>query len=337
MNIDKALAKAFQDCKSNGINSINTCFYPNCSEKSINSHILQKNGIISSIAENSHVMEMQISKFKEEEHFFKRTGINIAFSFPCFCNKHDTELFELIETKEIDFSDYKSCLLFTLRTIYNEKYRKLVNVSMNRCLIENHSDLYDEEVLKISLDQEKMGISDIEKTERLIWDDLNNGTESFVFQTRKISKKEICLSSFYNYETTTEMEEYLKKYGTQKEDVIDVFINLFPYKNDSILMMAYKKKDEVIVKKYVNDFFAVNEKRLERKITNLLMFLCETWIISQSLYKKRIEGNDAFFGEAAEFSYRNMDERRFFDINIFRDNFCSKFKIWRKNFITLKF
>jgi hypothetical protein len=180
MDLKIKTAKAFHDCKTKASNNINQCFHPTCNEKSINSHILQKNGILSSIAEENHVVEMQINLFSDDVHFFKKIGINKAFSFNCFCLNHDTELFKSIEVEEIDFSSYKNLLLFTLRTIYNEKYRKLVNIDMYECQKTNHPDLYDVNILNGKLSQEKLGLIDIEKTELTIWEDLNNSTESYL-------------------------------------------------------------------------------------------------------------------------------------------------------------
>ncbi|MBG6062911.1 hypothetical protein IWX83_002717 [Flavobacterium sp. CG_9.1] len=325
------VAKAFHDCKAKAIDKINTCFHPDCSEKSISSHILQKNGILSSIAEDGHVIEMQINKFNENVHSFRKIGINKAFSFNCFCSTHDTELFKTIEVEEIDFSNYRNLLLFTLRTVYNEKFRKLVNVSMYECLIANHSDLFDMAVLNGSLSQEKLGINDLQKTENVIWKDLNNSSESYVFKVREISIKGICLSAFYNYETSLELQQYIRKYRKDKEDVSDIFVNLFPNKDKSVFMMAYKKENESDVKAYVNEFFTDSEKRLERKITNLMMFQCETWVISNNFYSKKINKNEGAFSYAASFSCENMNERKFFDLNIFHESFANKYRIFKKN------
>lgn len=325
------IAKAFHDCKSKAIDEIKICFHPTCNEKSINSHILQKNGILSSIAEEGHVTEMHINKFKENPHSFRKIGINKAFSFNCFCQTHDTELFKTIEIEEIDFSNYRNLLLFTLRTVYNEKFRKLVNVNMYECLIQNHSDLYDIDFLEGQLSQEKLGVTDLQKTEDVIWKDIDTGSESYVFNVREISKKEICLSAFYNYETSIELQRYIFKHHKDKEDVIDIFVNLFPHKNKSVFMMAYKKDNESDVKAYINEFFTENEKRLERKITNLMMFQCETWVVSNKFYSKKIEKNEEAFSYAVSFSGRNMNERKFFDLNVFQDDFGNKYRIFKKN------
>lgn len=331
MEIKIKIAKAFHDCKAKAIKNINLCFHPDCNEKSINSHILQRNGILSSIAEDGHVVEMQINKFGEEQHIFKKIGLNKAFSFNCFCQNHDTELFKSIEVQEIDFSSYKNLLLFTLRTVYNEKFRKMVNIEMYKSLISDHPDLFDINFLKGCLSQEQLGLNDLQKTENVIWEDLNTGSESYVFKVRQISKKDICLSAFYNYDTTLELQDYILKYRKDKEHVTDIFVNLFPYKNRSIYMMAYKKENEQHVKGYVNTFFKENEKRLERKITNLMMFQCETWVVSNKFFNKNIKTTQDSFSFAASFSVENMNERKFFDLNIFEQSFANKFKIFKNN------
>lgn len=325
VNQKKLSAKAFQECKTRAQKKIKKCFHPECNENSINSHILQRNGILSAIAEESHIMELEINQFREPSIFFIKTGLKEAFSFNCFCNYHDTELFQTIETTEIDFNNYKNVLLFTLRTIYNEKFKKIVNVDMYNCLIAGHSDKFRSDMLKELRLTESLGIKDIERTEKLIWEDLNNSNESFVFKIREIEFKEICLSAFYNYETSQELQFYIMQNGKHKEEVIDIFVNLFPYKDKSVFMMGYKKVDENQVSKYVEKFFVETEEKLEIRITNLMMFQCETWAISNTLYKERILGNDKIFDEAAKFSSKNYNERLFFDINIFNYDFIEKF------------
>lgn len=325
------IAAAFQKCKLKAISEINTCFHPECEKKSINSHILQKNGILSTLEKDGHVMEMGIDPFKSDIHYFNRIGIKKAYSFKCFCNTHDTVLFKSIETDVIDFTKYSNLVLFTLRTIYNEKFRKLVNVRMRELLNNAHSDLYDVDFLTEQNKQEKLGLSDIEKVENIIWNDINNGTQSFIFTTREVNHIDLCLSAFYNYETTSELDNYRRKYGKDKEDVSDIFINVFPYKKKTTVIMGYQKVNVKEVKGYVNTIMKESEKRFLRKLTNLLMFQCETWITSVNFYEKKIKKCEKYFGMAAVYSNKNFNERQFFQINLFQENFCDLMKQWKKN------
>ena len=308
-------AKTFEDSKKEAIKSINTCYHPNCNDKSINSHILQKNGILSSIATDGHLWELEINQFKNPRIGFKRTGINKIYSFNCFCNNHDRELFEKIETKVIDFDDYESCLLFTLRTIYNEMFRKQVNLKV-----------YEKLVAKI-------GLNDIKKIEEVIWRDINDGTETFIFENRAIKKIELCVSSFYNYDSSRELQEYILKYKKDMDRISSVFINCFPYEDNSILLMGYNKVDEKKLKGYFYTFFRENEKRVFRRLTNLILFQCETFAVSEKFYLEKLKGIENVYLDAIDFMMLNQDERKVYDLNFFDENFANKFHAWLKRMI----
>ncbi|PIA78028.1 hypothetical protein BFR04_07295 [Gaetbulibacter sp. 4G1] len=326
-------AKLFTKCKSSGISSINTCYHPSCNEKSINSHILQKNGILSTIATDRHIWEPEINQFKKPQFQFKRLGINQVYSFNCFCNKHDTDLFQKIETDNIDFEDYESCLLFTLRTLYNEIWRKEVNIKMYDCLIKESPKDFKNPYFLEHVRQENLGLNDLKFMETEIWNDLNNGTESYVFESRKINKVELCLSSFYNYDTTEEMHNYRLKNGKDMERVSEIFINIFPYENETILLMGYNKKDEQKVKGYFYTFFKESEKRLQRKLTNLMLFQCETWVVSEKFYNEKIKDIVELFASGFSFSCNNPNERQMFPLNIFKENFKKDYKKWNEKYV----
>lgn len=322
-------SKFFHETKKAAIKSIVSCYHPYCNEKSINSHILQKNGILSSISKDNHLWEHVLNQFKEPHFQFKRTGINEIFSFNCFCQKHDSELFKSIETENIDFKSYKSCLLFTLRTIYNEKFRKEVNIKIYETILV--SELYKNknlEFIKLTLEQEKLGWNDLLQNENDIWKDLNENSQSFVFEVREIEKIELCLSAFFNYETTIEMNLYRHQYGKDMDRISDIFINLFPYKNKSVLLMGYNKIDEKSVKGYFYTYFKESEKRVQRKLTNLFLFACETWVISEKLYTQKFKGIEDAIAYASKYSIKNYNERQNFALNMFLENFKFEMQKW---------
>lgn len=70
--LDKERAKIFVECKKKGIEKIKACFHPGYAEPSINSHILQQNGILSSIVSDHHVWEQDINPFYDPKFRFKR-------------------------------------------------------------------------------------------------------------------------------------------------------------------------------------------------------------------------------------------------------------------------
>jgi hypothetical protein len=326
-------AKLFTKCKNEGISSINICYHPKCSAKSINSHILQKNGILSSIAVDKHLWGFEIDTFKTPQFQFKRTGINKIYSFNCFCNQHDTDLFKKIENDNIDFNDYESCLLFTLRTVYNEIWRKQINIKMYDCLLREEPSKFNNPHFLEHVKQEKLGLGDLKFTESEIWNDLENGSKSYVFEKREMNEIDLCLSAFYNYDTSEEMNAYRNKHGKDMDRVAEIFINIFPYKNQSILLKGYHKKDETKVKGYFYSFFKESEKKVQRKLTNLMLFQCETWVVSDKLFANKIKGIENLFANATSFSNQNLNERRNFDLNIYKDDFNKKFQYWNNKYV----
>ena len=74
------IAKIFTDCANKAKSGTNICMHPNCNEKAINSHIMQKNGILSSIADDKHLWESSIDHFKQEYTRLHRKGINKIYN-----------------------------------------------------------------------------------------------------------------------------------------------------------------------------------------------------------------------------------------------------------------
>lgn len=325
-------AKRFVGCKEKAKSKIRTCFFPGCSNNSINSHILQKNGILSSIATNNHLWEIGINQFKTPVFQPQRIGINKIFSFNCFCNKHDTELFSEIENKKINFNDYRTLFLFTIRTFYNELFRKLVGIDQFHCLVTKTDDEGEKLYLKEIIKQLKLGVRDLDFLKNLIWKDYNSNLRLFEFKYREIGHVDFILSSYYDYETTYEINNHRIKQGKEIDRLSTIFVSVFTYNKRSILMMGYAKEDEKKVKGYFNQFFKESEKRIQRKLTNLIMFQCENWVCSQKFYEKKIKGKEKIFADATYFSQRNEHERRVFDLNIFRDDFDEKLFVWHKRY-----
>lgn len=108
------------------------CLHPsagggNCGTASIASHTVQRNGGLSAIAEDGHIL----TTFVDFAHIArangkpepKRMGLKEASTFPGFCAKHDGALFAPIEEASLTI-DQKSAFLFHYRAICLEFVRK---------------------------------------------------------------------------------------------------------------------------------------------------------------------------------------------------------------------
>lgn len=101
------------------------CMCPECNQKAINTHLLQRKGILDKVSSSHHYVEIKYKDvmywFDNDDKFkYEKLGINQAISYPTFCNQHDTELFSVIEQPIIDLNDYRNQLLFSYRTLCSD-------------------------------------------------------------------------------------------------------------------------------------------------------------------------------------------------------------------------
>ncbi len=99
------------------------------------------------------------------------------------------------------------------------------------------------------------------------------------------SRVELCISSFYTYDTSIEIAAF-----KNQEKPADLVINFFPYKEKSILLMGYHKLDEKKVKGYFNAIFIESEKRIQRLLTNLILFYVKHGYALIIFIKLRLKG-----------------------------------------------
>lgn len=102
------------------------CLCPYCRASAIRSHSQPRGGSLSHIAENGHVMGIcrhlasalydATSKSPPNPGIVK-IGVREASTFWGYCNKHDTELFNCLETKELRKDDIEQVFAMHLRAL----------------------------------------------------------------------------------------------------------------------------------------------------------------------------------------------------------------------------
>ena len=74
--------------------------------------------------------------------------------------------------------------------------------------------------------------------------------------------------------------------------------------------MAYNKKDEKKLKGYFYTFFKEKEKRVQKRVTNLVLFQCETWVSSDKFYKKTLKELKNYILKRLDFHHKmEMNEK----------------------------
>lgn len=300
-------------------NKTRQCCVAGCNEPAINSHILQKNGILSGISTNGHLITNETDFLKKELFYFKRAGINITYTFKGFCKQHDKQIFKEIEDYDIDFEDYRTQLLFAYRTLLNEERRKEVLIDWN--ILRLHDPILeqteDKTYLKEEIRQYRLSGKDSEYYLNKMIQDLETGSEQFVFKVRFLAKSEVCLASQFTYETTREQDKYLVENGKEMELLTDVFVSMFPLEDKTVLIMGYLKSMHEKCGDFVNYFFEIDENQLMGEISNLMLLRCEVWVCSENFYNLKIKPKESEINKIFRFAAENIDEDMKIDFNIF--------------------
>lgn len=257
------------------------CMYKACSEPSINSHILQKNGILNQIAPNGFIYEIKPKDVFSWENldykeltYFKKISTNKAHSFPTFCNKHDTEIFKVIESHPIDFTNYNNKLLFAFRTLLSfmrkeevvlEKQTRLYNSNIIQASSSNREIL---RITKEFIDLHKLLVLIRNKEHELFINDLETSEESFTCFEFTYPLKETYSSSILN-----------------SPNFNSIYVNIFPYNSELKILIFYhtKSEDEWTID-FINSWKNLDEITLNLKLTTFLVTKCENWGISEKVY-----------------------------------------------------
>ncbi len=262
-----------------------TCMRNGCNNKTIKSHLLQRHGVLDNITEDGHMYEVRPkSLFDQSENrmTFQKVGIKNALSWPLFCNKHDTELFKPIECKDLDCSNYKNQLLFSLRAICAELRKKEISLEIYSKILEEipHPKTYKQ--LSPSIEGLKNGISDYQTYKELIDKELDIFKHKFHFCNFSYPKIGIYASTILSY---IEYNDYAEKVRSEKPWEI-VFLHIIPQPSSTQIIIGYHEdycNNSIL--KLVNDWGVLNKTTLGEKLTEAFVFHTEGWGLSPSLYR----------------------------------------------------
>lgn len=120
------------------------CMHPQassatCSGKVIDSHTIQRKGPLAEIVDKTnHVYRLKARHEHGLQIELEKVGWKNASTFPGFCSKHDSTLFEKLELETFSGS-HEQCVLQSFRVTCNEHYRKIALIESFE-LMRNHVD-----------------------------------------------------------------------------------------------------------------------------------------------------------------------------------------------------
>jgi len=278
-------------------NSNFKCYSKTCDKSAIDSHILQKNGVLAYIIQNGHLFTLH-NEVREKKFKFKRIGADKIFTFKGFCQPHDTDIFKEIETKDFSLDSYKNQLLLSYRGILNELRKKEIDIKFWQLLKDDPtmSNAIDPSVFWARERGVRAAIKDLEFYRSELEEDLITTREhkpKFRFVVRRLPFVPVCTSSIFSFESNGQM---MRKIGTLFFDktLDSIIINLLPHEKETFLIVGTHQNCSSQCHLYLQQFSFRSDKELLKEISDILIRNVETWVTSEHYYKHNIDRHENY-------------------------------------------
>lgn len=280
------------------------CMCPNCNKEAINSHLLQRNGILNHITCDGHLYEVRQEGFFKWQNnnpvTFKKVGIMQAISFPLFCSDHDTSIFKRIEGGRIDFDDYIGQLLFSYRALCAEIYKEKCNLIRIETWFENTEK-------QGYIEGKNEALDDLRYYKYLFESEIKHPQKKFTFYHLSYPFIGICASGTCSYEPV-DYESLDSIDSVNNKKVCDgFFINIIPQKESlEILIGFHNEHVNPEMRHYVESWKGLSFENLQRKLTDLFCARLETWSMSPDVYKSFSEEKKRWFIDKQKMTMLNL-------------------------------
>lgn len=297
-----------------------------CDNLAINSHLLQKNGILSYIQDNGHIKQLKFNDIyksqKEDNIIISDVGLKKAMTYKVFCNSHDTKIFKEIESREINPVNYRTNLLLTYRSLCAEIIKKDISIEYSNKI--QHSAYFRPD-FEFQKKVQSLLNENIKSRKELMWykNELENEIssnikENFVFKTFKLKFIPICASAVYSPTFEPHINELVFK---NKERLDYLSINLIPQKGSLYLSLGYhKKQNNHWIVDYIKSWDNVTDDKITTKLTEIFSTKIENWAISP-VYFNNIERNEITqFKKYWNENYFNINVNQKINFDIFKNS-----------------
>lgn len=262
------------------------CIVDDCDETAINSHLIQRNGILNNITKNGHLVELKmVDAFKwskvNSPINFKTVGIKQALSYKIFCNSHDTDIFNPIENQDANFESYNSFLLFSYRAVCAEIRKKEISIEKLTRVV-NASTLtgkINKEPLRLYVKGNETGIKDLLALKKMLEDEIESVENSYTYFTYKYPKIDVYASAAFS---ANDIE-----FNNQEKvlDLENIYIHILPLVDETQILIGYHNNytSERTIK-YCKSWDNLSDEKLELKLTQLFSTNIENWGTSPNLF-----------------------------------------------------
>ncbi|PES71831.1 hypothetical protein CN903_29205 [Bacillus cereus] len=281
---------------------IKECLHPDseqCKGKIKNAHSLQNNGVLSRIEEEGHVV-IPRTDFGTDGVIYdvKDESKNKATTFTGFCDKHDTLVFQDIETKEIDVTSSKQCFLFAYRAFALELHKKKEMLKSLQQQFRVRPTLTKDRIRIAEYRYTELSINDVSVYKKFFDDALINENYDMIQSTTFTFDYEISMAACGGFTLTHDIKgnEMNDIYSKEDERIKLLFFTIIPNNGKSYFIFSWINDDTDFFKDYAQQLEGLNEEQFKTYINNFLPTYTENLVVAPSLWKSFTKRQkDAFF------------------------------------------
>ncbi len=263
------------------------CLYFGCSGPAIKAHSIQKEKVLSKLAENGKVMVLDIPK---NIITMEPKGKMQASIFTGMCSKHDGEVFKAIDTQDYDIKNKEQEILFAYRAFVRELHTKKSSRNTSLALV---------------ISFHEFGITNIEsiqaRTEGLSWALRDLDAYSSYFQS--CIQKDGCKKLFtYHIQFETEFGIAVSSAISFPHDFLGnrlghldydlgtrskpLFVTIFPQSGKTNVLLSMFDEDAGFYSFIENQLIQKSQDKQKQLLTNLIVENCENLALSPKYWNR---------------------------------------------------
>jgi hypothetical protein len=324
----KEFERIFNDINMASFQRRRKCFIKACPNTAIQSHLVQRKGVLNNIAQNGHLYAVEVLHFPKIHYTIKKIGWKNVFTFHGFCATHDSVIFEPIERNDIiDFGNYRSLLLLSYRPLlceYREK-EKITEAMTNVLKHEKLSQAIDIDPLKTIIAGEGILMRDVEFLLLCLQEDLYSDTEQFIFEVIDLPRVDVCIfsvisfSSLYDTFLTDQIDL------SKKELIPALLFHMVPTGKDTKLILGYHRESEKHLQKKIELLGSLSTNDLLKELSDMLIRSCGSWCCSEYFFEHHIKSRKSKIMHLMNYYIRrNQFLKEKIELNLFEDIQISK-------------
>lgn len=298
------------------------CIYGGCDQHAINSHLLQRHGVLDRVVENGHLYEVKRCDYykwnRNPPIEFKMVGLNRAISLPLFCHEHDSRLFRSIEQDEIDCSDYRMQLLLCYRTVCAEIRKKEMNIEFLGRMKKSSTLQFLEDVIDMSITGNELGIRDLDGYKSLLEQELEKISHNFFFVCYRYPLVKVYASSVFSYHPNDAVARIADSCTVWDNG----FVHIIPAEDCTCIILGYHNEHtNSLLQEYVVSWKDLDMASLGGKLTELFAARIESWGLAPSLYRRLSPSMTKRYIKYMSENACNYDISQYVDFNLFNGAF----------------